>query len=75
LVGADYEFRFRSHGTLLAVHIVRLTSDTEACARARRYLEASPEFESVIVRSGFRFMREITLGGEVETEKSSRLLS
>lgn len=41
LGGADYEFRFHSNGMVLAVHIVRLASDSEACARAQSYLEAT----------------------------------
>ena len=61
IVGADYEFRFLSNGMLRAVHIVRLSSDAEACSRAHKYLEASPEFETVIIRSGYRFMRKIEL--------------
>ena len=72
-VGADYEFRFLSDGMLRAVHIVRLSSDSEASARAQTYLEASPEFESVVVRSGFRFMREIARVGEVEERPRRRL--
>jgi hypothetical protein len=66
--GSDYEFRFFSNGMLRAVHIVRLASDAEACARAQKYLDASPEFESVIVRSGFRFMRKIACVPEAEQE-------
>ena len=66
LIGADYEFLFRSNGALQAVHIVRLLSDAEACARAQKYLDASPYIEGVVVRSGFRFMRKITCAGKAE---------
>jgi hypothetical protein len=70
--GADYEFRFLANGMIRAVHVVRLSSDSEACYRAHRYLEASPEFDGVIVRSGFQFMREIVCTGEVETERAKQ---
>lgn len=72
LSGADYEFRFLSHGMVRAVHVVRLSSDSEACTRAYKYLEVSPEFDSVIVRSGFRFMREIVCVSEAEPERTKR---
>jgi hypothetical protein len=77
IAGADYEFRFHSSGMLRAVHVVRLLSDSEACVRAHKYLEVSPEFDSVIVRSGFRFMREIACVGEAQDEErpKRRLLS
>jgi hypothetical protein len=55
----EYEFRFLAEGMSRAVHIVRLNSDHEACLRAYAYLEASPEFDSVVIRCGVRFMRKI----------------
>ena len=58
-LGSDYEFRFLSQGIIRAVHVVRLPTDAEACTRAYKYLEVSPEFDGVVVRSGFRFMWRI----------------
>ena len=58
-IGADYEFRLLANGMLQAVHVVRLPSDAEACARAQAYLNASLEFDSVVVRCGVRYMQKI----------------
>jgi hypothetical protein len=71
--GAEYEFRFLSDGMVRAVHVVCLSSDSEAWQRAHKYLDASPEFDSVIVRSGFRFMREIVYSGETADSQVRQL--
>jgi hypothetical protein len=55
----EYEFRFFRHGTLAAVHVTAMDSDSEACDRARVYLESTPSFERVEVRSGLRFMQKV----------------
>jgi hypothetical protein len=55
----DYEFRFFRQGTLKAIHVTAMDSDSEACARARVYLEKTPSFEHVEVRSGLRFMQKV----------------
>jgi hypothetical protein len=72
---ADYEFRFLWNGLVQAVHVVRLESDSAACARAQMYLEAAPEFESVVVRSGLRFMRIFSYESSPEPKRFPRLLS
>ena len=55
----DYEFRFFRHGALTAIHVTAMENDSEACVRARIYLEETPSFEHVEVRSGLRFMQKV----------------
>ena len=55
----DYEFRFYRGRVFQALHVTAMDNDTEACERARVYLQKSPAFSHVEVRRGFRFMRRI----------------
>jgi hypothetical protein len=55
----EYEFRFFRNGALAAVHVTAMDNDSEACVRARTYLEKTPSFEHVEVRSGLRFMQKV----------------
>jgi hypothetical protein len=55
----DYEFRFYRGQALEALHVTAVDNDTEACERARAYLQKSPAFSHVEVRRGFSYMRRI----------------
>ena len=55
----DYEFRFFRSGRFEALHMTAVDDDTAALERARAYLRASPHFEYVEVRRGFRFMQRV----------------
>jgi hypothetical protein len=55
----DYEFRFFQGADFQALHVTAVDNDTEACERARIYLQKTPGFSHVEVRRGFHFMRRI----------------
>jgi len=55
----EFEFHFLTEGLLRLIHIVQLPSEGEACKRAVLYLDASDQFDAIIVRRGGRFMRMI----------------
>jgi hypothetical protein len=67
-IGADYEFRLLTNGMMQAVHMVRLPSDAEACVRAQTYLNASLEFDSVVIRCGVRYMQKISYSSARDAE-------
>ena len=55
----EYEFRFMAEGSLKLVHITELDDDHSAVNRARAYLEAIDGYDTVVVRSGVRFMQKV----------------